>query len=95
MTRTISTNKRSTISINVTRSVPINFDDKKIKYKMDCYILHTFLLKMISLFLIAIICYHYTKHKSKQKRMDNIKMENNELKKFVLLKIPHVIISMT
>ena len=34
---------------------------------MDCYILHTALLVMMPLLIIAIICYHYTKHRSKQR----------------------------
>ena len=37
---------------------------------------------MIFLFIVAIICYHYAKHKSKLKKTycgnKNIKMENNE-----------------
>ena len=48
----------------------INFDNKKIRYKMDCYILHTFLLVTIFLFTITIICHHYAKHRSKQKNID-------------------------
>ena len=48
----------------------INFDNKKIRYKMDCYILHTFLLVTILLFTITIICHHYAKHRSKQKNID-------------------------
>ena len=34
---------------------------------MDCYILRTVLLVIILLFIIAITCYHYAKHKSKLK----------------------------
>ena len=44
MTNTIGTN------------VPINSDGKKVRYKNDCYILHTVLL-----LLIITICYHYGK----------------------------------
>ena len=47
-----------------------NSDDKKIRCKMACYILHTALLVIILLFIITIICYHYTKHKSKLKDID-------------------------
>ena len=61
------TNLINTISANATSTVPLNFNDKKVKYKMDCDILHTFLLVIILLFIIAIICYHYAKHRSKQK----------------------------
>ena len=52
---------------------------------MDCYILLTVLLVIILLFIIAIICYHYAKHRSKLKKEychgKNINMENNEFKK--------------
>ena len=48
-------------------TVLINSDDKKVKYKMDCYILHKFLLVTILIFIITTICYHYLKHRSKQK----------------------------
>ena len=44
-----------------------NSDDKNVRYKMDCYTLHTFLLVIILFFVIAIICYHYAKHWSKLK----------------------------
>ena len=51
---------------------------------MDCYILHTALLVIILLFIFAIICHHYSKQRSKQKKtyfcIDNIRMENNEVK---------------
>ena len=41
------------------------------------------LSQAILLFIIAIICYHYAKHKSKEKDIDTltfIKMKRNELK---------------
>ena len=50
--------------VSVTNSVITNVT---ITYKMDCYILHTFLLVTICLYIIAIICYHYAKYRSKQK----------------------------
>ena len=40
----VSANVTNTISKNVTSPVSINFNDKKVRYKMDCYIFHTFLL---------------------------------------------------
>ena len=61
--------------------ISTNSDNKKVRYKMDCYILHTVLLGIILLFLIAIICYHYAKHMSQLKtycHANNIKTENNE-----------------
>ena len=48
-------------STNVTSTVLINSDDKKVIYKMDCFILHTILLVIILLLIISIICYHYKK----------------------------------
>ena len=55
---------------------------------MDCYILHTLLLVIRLIFIIAINCRHYTKQSSKQTQVktktywctNNIKMENNEFK---------------
>ena len=43
----VSTNVTNTISKNVTVTVPINSDDKKVRYKMDYYIFHTFLIVVI------------------------------------------------
>ena len=44
---------------------------KKVRYKIDCYILHTVLLSIILLLIIIIIiCYYYAKHRSKQKDLD-------------------------
>ena len=48
-------------SANIISAVLTNFH-KKVKYKMDCYILQTVLLMIIWLFTLAIICYHYAKH---------------------------------
>ena len=61
-----SANVTNTISTNVTSTVSTNSDDEKVRYKMDCYILITSLLVTKLLFMITIICYHYTKHRSKQ-----------------------------
>ena len=49
---------------NVTSIVSTNFR-KILRYKMDCYILHTISLIIILIFVIAIIRNHYTRHKSK------------------------------
>ena len=58
----VSTNVTNSIPTNGTSTVSMNSGDKKV--------LHTFLLVTILIFLIASICYHYTKHKSKQKRIE-------------------------
>ena len=86
----------SAVSTNVTSTASIICYNKKLRCKMGYYILHTILLVIILLFIIAIICYHYAKYREKIKKLlatNNIKMENNELKKFVL-KIVGVTISM-
>ena len=62
----VTTNVANTISTNIASTVSINFDDKKVRYKMDCYILHTVLLVIILLFIITIISHQYAKHISKQ-----------------------------
>ena len=62
---TILRNMTNTISINVMSTVSKNSDDKKVRYKIDCCILHTVLLVIISLYIITIIRYHYVKHRSK------------------------------
>ena len=67
----VSKNVKNTLSTNVMSTVSINSDDKKSRFKMDCYILHSFLLL---LFITAIICYYYTKHGSKQKFFGPLKI---------------------
>ena len=62
----VSTKMRNTIATNVS----INSNDNKVRYKIDSYILHTISLATISLLIITIICYHYAKHRSKQKGID-------------------------
>ena len=44
----------NTVSLNVTNVMSINSDDQKIRYEMGCCILHTFLLMIVSQFIIAI-----------------------------------------
>ena len=53
------------IATTVTSTVSANFHHKKVRYKINCYTLHTVLLVVILLFIISIICYHYDKHRSK------------------------------
>ena len=96
VTNTIPTNMTDTISINVTSTVSTNSDNEKVRYKMDCYISHTFLLVIILLFTTAIVYYHYPKRRTKQKRICELTISKwgiINFKKFVL-KIVRVIISM-
>ena len=78
----VSRNVTNTISTTVTSTVSINSDDTKVRYKLNCYILHTFLLVTRLLFMITISCYHYAKIGQNKKMLtqSNIKMENIELK---------------
>ena len=48
-------------------NVLTNLHNKTLRYKMDCYILHTVLLLNILLCIITIICFHSAKHRSKLK----------------------------
>ena len=62
----------NTISTNVTSAASINPDGKKVRCKMDNYILLTFLVETTLLFIIAIICYYYAKHMSKQENIGTL-----------------------
>ena len=77
----VSTKKTNIIATNITSTASINCHSKKVR---DYYILHTVLLVIILLLIITIICYHYAKQRGI--------IQNG--KKFIL-KIVHVIISMT
>ena len=44
--------------INVTKTVSLNHDDKKLRYNVAHYILNMFLLAVLSLLIIAINYYH-------------------------------------
>ena len=51
----------------------INFHSKKVRYKIDYYILHAVLLGIILLLIInTICCYYVVKHGSKQKGIDEL-----------------------
>ena len=51
----------------IATNVAINCYSKKVRYNIDCSILHKLLLVIILLLKITIICYHYAKHRSTQK----------------------------
>ena len=61
----VSTKMANTIATNVTSTASVNCHSKNVRYKIDCYILHTVLLAIILLLIISIICYHYAKRRSK------------------------------
>ena len=56
----------NTIPKNIASAVSVKSNGKIVRYKMDCYILHKFLLVIILLFIIVIIWYHYGKQRTKQ-----------------------------
>ena len=78
----VSTKVINTISTNVTSTVSITYVAEKVRYKMDCSILHKFPLVIILLFMFAIVSFYNTKYRAKQKNThtNNIKMQSEELK---------------
>ena len=58
----VSTNVANNISANVMSTVSINSDNEKVIFSSS-KIVHTVLLAIILLLIIAIICYHFTKQK--------------------------------
>ena len=55
-------------STKMTNSVAKNVSKKSVDTKVKySYIFHTVLLVIILVLIITIICYHYVKHRSKQK----------------------------
>ena len=51
------------ITNTIAANVSINSDVEKVRYKIDCYILHTVLLGITLLLIITMIWYHYAKQK--------------------------------
>ena len=56
----------------IATNVSINGHNKKVRHKINCYILHTLLLAIILLLIITIVCYHFTNHSSKQKGINGL-----------------------
>ena len=56
----LSIKKTHTITTNVRSTASINCHSKQVR---DCYILRTVLLAIILLLIITVICYHYAKQK--------------------------------
>ena len=52
------------------KNVSITSVGKKVRYKIDFFILHAVLLVILLLSIVTIVCYHYVKHRSKQKIID-------------------------
>ena len=50
LTNIASINATNNVLRNVTINVSVDSDNKKVRYKMDCYIYHTFLLVTITIF---------------------------------------------
>ena len=72
VTNNVPTNVTNAVSTDVTSTMSINSDNNKIRYIMDCYIFHTFLLVTILLPIIVIIYYHWIKYRSKQNHICTI-----------------------
>ena len=53
-------------------TVSIDSDDKKVRYEMNYFILHTFFLVVILSFIIAVIYYDFEKYRSKQRDIDTL-----------------------
>ena len=87
----VSTKMTNTVATNVW----INCHDEKVRYKMDCYILHTVLLVIILLLITTIIIIMQGIGQNRKVLTDQ-QYKNGEYKlKKVRMKIVGVIISMT
>ena len=64
----VSTKMTKAIATNVS----INSHNKKVRRRIDGYFLHTVLLVIDLLLTTTIICYHHTKHRSKQKGINGL-----------------------
>ena len=51
----------------IAANVSVNCHSKKVRYKLDCNILHKVSLAIMFLLMVTIICYHYTKQRSNKK----------------------------
>ena len=72
----VSTKMTNTIAINVTK----NCHGKKVRYKIDSYVLHRVLSAIILLLLtITIIYHHNAKYRSKQTTRDALTKSNGKL----------------
>ena len=65
----VSTYMTNTIAANATSNVSINSHNKRVRHKMECFILNTGLLVIILLLIITFICCHYAKNRSKLKKI--------------------------
>ena len=70
----VSTKMTNAIATNVS----INYDDKKGRYKINCYILYAVLSVIILQLIISIICYNYIKHRSRQNSIDALTILNEK-----------------
>ena len=74
----VSTKMTNTIAAIVSKI----YYNKKVRYKIDCFILHTVLLVIILLLIITIISYQYAKHRSKEKGIDAITIQKWKIMNF-------------
>ena len=81
----LPTNVAQLIVINVTSIVSISFDNKEIRYIVNCHILCTFLLVIIILFAIALCKIHHAKNRQRNNILTNGNMTLLKLKIFILI----------
>ena len=56
------------IVIDATSTMSINYCNKEVKHKVNCYVLNTVLLLIMLRFIITIMCYQYGMHRFKSKK---------------------------
>ena len=76
-----STNTTNNLPVSITNTIPTNiktnYEDKKVRYKIDCHILHTVLLVIVLLFVSAITMQNICQNWKTNCLSSNMKMENN------------------
>ena len=79
----VSVNVICTVAINVANAASKNFYNRNVEHRMNCYFAHGFM----SVYITVYNCYYFLSLCKKYWRNTNIKMEIDELKKMLVLKI--------
>ena len=77
-----STKMTNAIAINAASTMSINYCNKEVKHKVNCYVLNTVLLLIILRFIIAIMYYQYG---MQRKNLINCIIENSWIFSFALI----------
>lgn len=64
----LRTNVRNSLTVIVVKTVSINSNDRKVRYKKECYMLDT----VTDMGMVTIFCYHCAKHRPKRKSIDTL-----------------------